>query len=463
MPFFREQINHGRKNDFGYFMSGETDMKREDNSSAPDKEKENLVLKAEEVFHDAVWNRLLALLRWLIFASLTGLVLGIVGTAFGKGVELATAFRMAHLWIVLGLPVGGILIVWMYQWERKQERSSTNMVLDAIHSEGSIPLRTAPLIFTATILTHLFGGSAGREGAALQLGGSIGNFIGKSLRIDDNDRRVMIMCGMSAAFSALFGTPMAAAVFSMEVVSVGIMYYAALVPCVVSSYVAYGTACYFGLFGERFELAGIPALNFLNGGKVIVLGLCCAAVSILFCVILHRTEELFAEKMKNAYLRAACSGILIIVLTLIVGTTDYLGTGMHVVERAIAEGNVFWGAFFLKMIFTAITLSGGFKGGEIVPSFFVGATFGVVFGELVGLPSSLAAACGMSAVFCGVTNSPVSSLLISLEMFGFEGAPFFFLAVAVSYMQSGYYGLYRSQKIMYSKVKTKFINQNVKK
>ena len=336
------------------------------------------------------------------------------------------------------------------------------MVLDAIHAEREIPLKTAPLIFAATILTHLFGGSAGREGAALQLGGSIGNFLGKVLRIDENDRRVMIMCGMSAAFSALFGTPMAAAVFSMEVVSVGIMYYAALVPCVAASYTAYGVACRFGLTGERFSLGILPDFTLLSAGKILILGLCCAAVSILFCVALHKTEELFAEKVRNAYLRAAVSGCLLIVLTLLLGTTDYLGTGMQIVEQAVVEGRAFWGAFLLKILFTAVTLSGGFKGGEIVPSFFVGATFGCIFGQLFHISPSLAAACGMAAVFCGVTNSPISSLLISLEMFGFEGAPFFFLAIAVSYMQSGYYGLYRSQKIMYSKVKTKFINRNAK-
>ena len=257
----------------------------------------------------------------------------------------------------------------------------------------------------------------------------------------------MIMAGMSAAFSALFGTPMAATVFSMEVVSVGIMHYAALVPCVVASYIAYGVACHFGLTGERFALGVLPELNPVNGFKIMVLGLCCAAVSILFCVVLHKTEELFAEKIPNAFVRPLVSGALIILLTLALGTTDYLGTGMQVVERAVVEQQVFWAAFLLKILFTAITLSGGFKGGEIVPTFFVGATFGCLMGQILHISPSLAGACGMAAVFCGVTNSPISSLLISLEMFGFEGAPFYFIAIAISYMQSGYYGLYRSQVV----------------
>ena len=424
--------------------------------------REGVLPQLENRFRITIWNRLVVLVKWLIFATLTGIALGLVGTAFGKGVSMATAFRMEHPWILYGLPFAGVLIVWMYQWERKQERSSTNMVLDAIHAEREIPLKTAPLIFISTILTHLFGGSAGREGAALQLGGSIGNFLGRILRIDENDRRVMIMAGMSAAFSALFGTPMAATVFSMEVVSVGIMHYAALVPCVVASYIAYGVACHFGLTGERFALGVLPELNPVNGLKIMVLGLCCAAVSILFCVVLHKTEELFAEKIQNAFVRPLVSGALIILLTLALGTTDYLGTGMQVVERAVVEQQVFWAAFLLKILFTAITLSGGFKGGEIVPTFFVGATFGCLMGQILHISPSLAGACGMAAVFCGVTNSPISSLLISLEMFGFEGAPFYFIAIAISYMQSGYYGLYRSQKIMYSKVKTKFINRNAK-
>ncbi|MBC5659891.1 chloride channel protein [Anaerosacchariphilus sp. NSJ-68] len=427
-----------------------------------EEELRDAIPQLENRFRITIWNRLVVLLKWLVFATLTGLALGLVGTAFGKGVSMATAFRMAHSWILYSLPFAGVLIVWMYKWERKQERSSTNMVLDAIHAEREIPLKTAPLIFISTILTHLFGGSAGREGAALQLGGSIGNFLGRVLRIDENDRRVMIMAGMSAAFSALFGTPMAAAVFSMEVVSVGIMHYAALVPCVIASYVAYGVACHFGLTGERFALGTLPEFNIMNAGKILFLGFCCAAVSILFCVVLHKTEELFAEKIKNSFLRPLVSGILIIGLTLLLGTTDYLGTGMQVVERAVVDRQVIWCAFLLKIIFTAITLSGGFKGGEIVPTFFVGATFGCLMGQILHISPSLAAACGMAAVFCGVTNSPISSLLISLEMFGFEGAPFYFIAIAISYMQSGYYGLYRSQKIMYSKVKTTFINRNAK-
>ncbi len=408
-----------------------------------------------------IWNRLQLLARWLLFSVITGGCLGLTGTFFGKSVAYVTELRTDHPWILLGLPFGGLLIVWMYRWESRQERSSTNRVLDAIHAEKEIPLKTAPLIFISTVVTHLFGGSAGREGAALQLGGSIGNFLGRCFRIDENDKRVVIMCGMSAAFSALFGTPMAAAVFSMEVVSVGIMHYAALVPCVVSSYIAGAVAASFGMAGEHFVIEEIPELTLLSGGKILLLGFLCAAVSILFCVVLHKTEHWFQKKIPNAFLRAFAAGCLILILTFALQSTDYLGSGMHIIEEAMA-GNVIWAAFLLKILFTAITLAGGFKGGEIVPTFFVGATFGCLAGEMLQISPSLAAACGMTAVFCGVTNSPISSLLIGLEMFGFEGAPYLFLSLAVSYMQSGYYGLYHSQRIVYSKVKTEYINQNTK-
>lgn len=418
--------------------------------------------KIAEKLQTSVLNRVFFLVRWLFLAVLTGVVLGLIGTAFGKSIAYVTAFRKANDWVLYTLPFLGLVIVGMYQWER-QQKSSTNLVLDAIHAEKEIPVKTAPLIFGGTVLTHLGGGSAGREGAALQLGGSIGSFLGKCFRMDENEKRILIMCGMSAAFAALFGTPLASTIFSMEVVSVGIMHYAALVPCAVASFVAAGVAKYFGMAAECFPLTSIPELTVLNGGRVLVLGVLCAFVSILFCVVLHRTEELFQKYLKNPYLRVFTAGVLVILLARLFGTTDYLGAGMDIAGRAVEEGHAVPYAFLLKMLFTAITLAGGFKGGEIVPTFFVGATFGCLAGGLLHLDPSLASACGMAAVFCGVTNSPVSSLLFSFELFGFAGAPYFLLAIAVSYMQSGYYGLYHSQRIVYSKTRTEFINRNTKK
>ncbi|MBO5524696.1 MAG: chloride channel protein [Roseburia sp.] len=403
-------------------------------------------------------NRLKTSVKWVIFAILSGFIVGGVGTLFYFSMSVVTLVRTKHPEIIFLLPIGGIVIVGCYRLLHDDKDTGTNLVLSAIHSGEKLPLRMAPLIFISTLITHLFGGSAGREGAALQLGGSIGNGLGRLFRFDEKDKHIMIMCGMSAAFSALFGTPMAAAIFSMEVVSVGIMYYAALVPCVISSLVAHAVASSFGISPEVFPLKNIPAFQAENAVLISILAVLCAGISILFCILLHQSEVLYKKLFKNPYLRVFVGGCIIVLLTLLVGDQTYNGTGMNVIAGCM-EGSVRPEAFLLKMIFTALTLGAGYKGGEIVPSFFTGAAFGCLFGNLVGFSPSLCTAVGMTAVFCGVTNCPITSLLISFELFGYDGMPYFLLAVAFSYMLSGYFGLYHSQKIIYSKYKTNYINK----
>lgn len=403
-------------------------------------------------------RRGLTSIKWVVFAILVGIVVGVCGTAFYFSLTLVTLLRTQYSWLIFLLPVGGLVIVGLYQLFRDQNDTGTNLVISAIHSGDELPFKMAPLIFISTLITHLFGGSAGREGAALQMGGSLGNTIGRLFRFDEKDKHVMIMCGMSAAFSALFGTPMAAAIFSMEMVSVGVMYYIALVPCVISSLVAHAIAYSFGVSNELFPLGAIPKFTILSAVKISILAILCALVSILFCILLHKTEELYKRFFKNAYLRVFIGGCIIIVLTLLVGNQNYNGTGIMIIERCI-DGTVRPEAFLLKMIFTALTLGAGYKGGEIVPSFFTGAAFGCLFGNLMGFSPTLCTAVGMTSMFCGVTNCPITSLLISFELFGYDGMPYFLLATAFSYMLSGYFGLYRSQKIVYSKYKTNYINK----
>ena len=397
--------------------------------------------------------------KWVIFAALTGAIVSIVGSAFYFTLSFVTIIREQNSWIIYLLPVAGLAIVGLYRLMKYEKDGGTNLVISAVHSGDKIPLRMTPLIFISTALTHLFGGSAGREGAALQIGGSIGNALGNFFKFDEKDTHVIIMCGMSAAFSTLFGTPMAAAIFPMEMVSVGVMYYMALVPCVVSSLTAHGIAVLLGVSGEAFHITGIPALHLIPSAKVVAVTVVCAFLSIGFCTFLHKTEELYKKYLKNPFIRILVGGSAVVVLTLLVGSNDYNGAGMHIVEHAV-EGHVNPEAFLLKMLFTALTIGAGYKGGEIVPTFFVGATFGCLLGQFVGLSPSLCAAIGMISLFCGVTNCPISTLLISFELFGYEGMPYYLLAVAFSYMLSGYSGLYRSQKIMYSKYKTDFINRH---
>lgn len=398
-------------------------------------------------------------IKWVIFSILSGAVVGSIGTLFYFGMTVVNLIRAKNPWIIWLLPIGGLLIVGAYHLLHDEKDTGTNLVLSAIHSGDRLPLRMAPLIILSTLITHLFGGSAGREGAALQLGGSIGNGLGRLFRFDEKDKHIMIMCGMSAAFSALFGTPMAAAIFSMEVVSVGIMHYAALVPCVIASLVAHKIATSFDVAAETFTISVIPAFNTANAVKISILAILCAAVSILFCIILHQTEFLYKKFLRNPYLRVFVGGCIVIALTLLVGDQTYNGTGMNYIEEIMHTGTVIPLAFLLKMIFTAATLGAGYKGGEIVPTLFIGASFGCLVGNIMGFSPTLCAAVGMVSVFCGVTNCPISSLLISFELFGYDGMPYFLLSVAFSYMLSGYYGLYHSQKIIYSKYKTNYINR----
>lgn len=397
--------------------------------------------------------------KWVVFGSLTGAIVALVSSAFYYLLTYVNTVREENSWIIFLLPIGGLAIVALYKLLHNERDGGTNLVISAIHSGDRIPLRMTPSIFFSTAITHLFGGSAGREGAALQIGGSIGNALGTLFKFDEKDKHVVIMCGMSAAFSTLFGTPMAAAIFPMEVVSVGVMYYMALVPCVVSSLTAHGVAVLLGVAGEAFHVTGIPELALQPVLLVVLVAVICAFVSIGFCGILHTIEHLYKKYLKNPFLRIFVGGCAIVILTMLVGNYDYNGAGMHTVELAV-EGHVVPEAFLLKMLFTALTIGAGYKGGEIVPTFYVGATLGCLLGQILGFSPSLCAAIGMAALFCGVTNCPISTLLISFELFGFEGMPYYLLAVAFSYMLSGYSGLYHSQKIMYSKYKTDFINRH---
>lgn len=406
-------------------------------------------------------NCALRMVKIIVYAILCGIVVGLVSSAFAALMNLATSTRLAHFPLILFLPAAGALVVFVYHLFKNENDTGTNLVISALQSKDEVPLRMAPSIFLGTIITHLFGGSAGREGAALQLGGSIGSSLGHFLKLDEKDTHIIMMCGMSAAFSALFGTPMAASIFSMEVISVGIMHYSALVPCVLSSLVGYGIATYLGLSEHVFGISDIPGFTIWTGGIVVILAVLCALVSGLLCISLHTSTALYKKYIKNPYLRAVAGGAIVALLTFLVGSQDYNGTGLHIIVKALS-GTVFPAAFLLKILFTSLTLGAGFKGGEIVPTFFVGATFGCMFGNLIGFSPSLCAAVGMVSVFCGVTNCPISSLLISFEMFGYEGMPFYLLACAFSYALSGYFSLYHSQIIVYSKTHTTFINRKTR-
>ena len=396
-----------------------------------------------------------ALLKWLAVGALVGGVGGFVGAAFHLGVNYATNVRMTHPWVLYLLPLGGVIIAALYRLCRL-EGAGTNAVIESVHFGKKVPTLLVPLIFVATVITHLCGGSAGREGAALQIGGGIGFEAGRLLRLGEKDLPLATLCGMSAVFSALFGTPLTAAIFAMEVISVGVFYYAGLIPCLTAALVGYLVSLLMGVPPTRFAVAD-PGLDPWTMLLVILLAIGCAVVSILFCRGLQKTGKLAARLLPNPYGRVLVGGALVIVLTLLVGNTNYNGAGMEMVEQAVS-GDVEPWAWLWKLLFTAVTIGFGFKGGEVVPSFFVGACFGCVLGGAMGLPAGFGAAIGLVAVFCGAVNCPIASVFLSIELFSTGDVLYFAMACAISYLLSGYCGLYSSQTILYSKMRAEFIN-----
>lgn len=413
--------------------------------------------------HDATRVRQYAFsfVKWIFFAAITGALGGLVGTAFRYSIDYVTGLRTDNPWLCYLLPLGGLLIALLYRVTKLSGQGDTNLILNSVRTDGKLPILLAPVIFVSTVITHLFGGSAGREGAALQLGGTLGSFIGRIFHFNEKDMHMAVMCGMSGLFSALFGTPLTAAIFAMEVISVGIIYYSSFVPCIVSALTAFWITKLLGLSSAAFIIESIPKLNLTSVLLTAVIGIGCALVSIVFCLALKWSHKLAAKFFKNEYLRVAVGGTAIVILTFFIGTR-YSGTGGNVIIDALAGKAVLPYDFVLKIIFTAITIGFGYKGGEIIPTFFIGATLGSLIGSLIGLPTEFAAATGLIALFCAVVNCPIASIILSVEMFGAKGIVLFAIAVCISYMLSGYYGLYTGQKIIYSKRRTRFINRNAK-
>ena len=393
--------------------------------------------------------------KWLAVGGLIGGIGGIIGSVFHIGVNYATQARLAHPWVLYLLPVLGVIIAGLYR-VTKVEGKDTNAVIESVHFGKNVPVLLVPVIFVSTVLTHLGGGSAGREGAALQIGGGIGHTTGRLLHLGEKDLPLATLCGMSAVFSALFGTPLTAAVFAMEVISVGVFYYAGLIPCLTAALVGYMVSLAMQVPPTRFQVLD-PGLDAWTMVLVILLAIGCAVVSILFCRGLQETGRMAAKLLPNPFVRAFVGGGLVIGLTLLVGSGDYNGAGMEVVARAIGGEAGGW-AWLLKLLFTAVTIGFGFKGGEVVPSFFVGACFGCVLGGFLGLPAGFGAAIGLVAVFCGAVNCPIASVFLSIELFGTGDLLYFAMACAISYLLSGYCGLYSSQTILYSKMRAEFIN-----
>ena len=399
-------------------------------------------------------------LQWFFLAIPTGLICGLVGTLFHLSVERVTELRAAQPWLLFLLPAAGLLITALYK-ATKCEGVGTNNVIRAVQSGEPVSILLVPAIFLGTVLTHLCGGSAGREGAALQMGGSIGWNVGTLLHLKDHDRRTATISGMAAFFSALFGTPLTAALFAMMVEDVGLTFTSAFVPAFTSALIAYGCSLAFGIAPTHFAITA-PELTVWNAFLVILLGFACAAVSRLFCGLLHFMEHKVPQLLPNPWLRVFVGGVAVIAFSYLFGVGRYNGAGMGVITAAVEQGEALPWDFLCKIFLTALTLSCGFKGGEVVPSFFVGATFGCVFGPLLGLPAGFAAAVGLVSIFCGATNALIPSILMGFELFSGAGLELIALGCGICYMLSGHHGLYSSQTFVTNKLRSEYMSHKLR-
>ena len=401
---------------------------------------------------------LLAFLKWAALGILMGAIGGLLGAGFHHALHFVTGVRLQFTWVVYLLPLGGLLAVGLYRLLRLRQNRGTNEIIDAVLEGKPLNPMIAPGIFLSSAITHLFGGSAGREGAALQIGASVASKLGKLLGLQDHNRSILITCGMSAVFAGLFGTPLTATIFCMEFVSVGTLFTPALLPCYVAAFFASRVSGALGVHAETYMLETAAALNLTNIGGTVLLAILVSCLGVLMCTFFHKAEHLAAHHLPNRWVRIAIGGAVITIMTLLAGDQRFNGAGMDMAMKALG-GTADWYSFVVKMLFTAVTLAAGFKGGEIVPTFCIGATFGCVAGALLGLDPGVAAALGLIGLFCCATNSPLASIVLSVEMFGGANLYLFAMVCVICFVLSGTSGLYASQIIQYEKIDRNLIRE----
>ena len=392
----------------------------------------------------------ITVLRWSVLSAIMGIVGGLIGAGFHHALHFVTHIRSEHMWLIFLLPLGGLLTVLIYRHPQMRGNKGTNEIIEATLDGHPVSAMVAPSIFCATAITHLFGGSAGREGAALQLGGSAASVLAKWFHLRESNRKILISAGMSAVFAGLFGTPLTATLFCMEFESVGTIFSPALLPCFLSAFLASRVSLALGVHAEGYLLTQSFSMTLANCWQYVVLAVLLSLMGILMCTVFHKAEHFAAHHVPNPFVRIAVGGVIITAMTLLVGDHRFNGAGMDMALKAV-EGEADWYSFALKMLFTAVTLAAGFKGGEIVPTFCIGATFGCVLGGFLGLDAGMAGALGLIGLFCCATNSPLASILLSVEMFGGTNIHLFAFMCVICFVLSGNYGLYASQILEYDK------------
>lgn len=404
-------------------------------------------------------------LKWLLIVAPLGVAVGSACALFLWLLDRATTTRFENPWLLYLLPLAGVPMVWIYQRFGKGSDRGNNLIVEQIHEPGGgVPARMAPLVLTATIATHLFGGSAGREGTAIQMGGSIASAYGRFIpRFNKSDTRTLLMAGVAAGFAGVFGTPLAGTIFALEVLAIGQITYTAVIPCLIAAIFSDWACTAWNIHHTAYHVAplihtlgGHPTLN-LHGLLMLKVTLAAAAfgvASLLFAELTHTLHKLFALIIKPAVLRPLLGGAIIIALVHLLGTRDYLSigvvsqdpNGVSIVSSFSPGGAASW-SWFWKLLFTAITLSVGFKGGEVTPLFFIGAALGNTLAISLDAPVDLFAALGFVAVFAGATNTPLASTIMAVELFGPEHVVYFAVACFIAYFVSGHSGVYLSQRI----------------
>lgn len=391
--------------------------------------------------------------KWTGIGSLVGILTGCVITLFLKSLELATSLRISHPYLLFLLPLGGAFVSFIYSKYGKNSAKGNNLIIDKINDcSDHIPLRMAPLVFLGTFITHLFGGSAGREGTGVQIGSSISEAVGRLLKLDNFDTKIILMSGISSGFGAVFGTPLAGTMFGLEIAVLGIMSYESLIPCFTAAFVGSLVTELFGIHHSHYKVIGIPSINLAVILKIVLCAVLFGLLSTLFSELTHKLKEIFSSIFKNTSVKSIVGGFIIIILTYVIGTRDYLGLSLPLMASSF-NGHVSPFSAFLKLIFTSITLGTGFQGGEVTPLFVIGSTFGNTLSNLLHMSPSFLAALGVIGIFAGATNAPITSFILGIEMFGSAGSEYMLMTCIISYLFSGHSGIYTSQRIGKSKSK----------
>lgn len=392
------------------------------------------------------------LIKWILLGGGVGLLSGTASALFLNSLGYVTDLRLEHGWLLFLLPLGGAVVSYLYMKAGGNSAKGNNLILDQINGGSeAVPLRMMPLVLFGTLVTHLFGGSAGREGTAVQMGGSLAEGFGRLLRVSPADRRILLICGISGGFGSVFGTPIAGTVFGLEVLAIGLISHEALIPAFIASFVGnLTTTSLWGVGHIHYHMGAVPAMTAMVLVKVIIASVFFGLTSILFSELTHTLKRQFSRLLPNGVLKSAVGGLLVIGLVYAVGTRDYLGLGVPLIQRSFVEDMPSL-AFLWKLVFTSLTLGTGFQGGEVTPLFAIGASLGNALSGFLHLYAPFLAGLGFVAVFCGATNTPIACFLMGVELFGSESAIYLFIACLVSYLCSGHTGIYTSQRIGVSK------------